>query len=423
MRTWIGVLLAAFLVTLASPAAASPRRGTLVALDAADGSRSWAVSAPKAGGGFAVVAATKSTVVAVLNRCFWDDNAEYTPGDSTLIGWDARSGREQWRTHDIGNGSTLTEPPGGTVVGAPASMQPRGVILVSSTSKEELRGLSTETGTELWRIQTHGLETSAVDSTHILLAPPLFASQSERSMPPAEVALLDARTGKRQWTVPLAPATKATGAAVLSEGIALLLTTTPATFTAPPERLVLADRSTGRIRWERPLDSYALPASDSISPSSHLTHAGDVLILSRGATTIRVDPVSGNELWRHTNTMAPTGAATAAGQTILFALPPIPSTSAPGPATGLAESGVTAIDAASGQALWNAPIGQRVVTPGGNVAAEIPRNLEHDVPPGHIVDPRTGTLRWTTDLGDDDSLLATSRTLYRGTGCRPTLRD
>lgn len=70
-----------------------------------------------------------------------------------------------------------------------------------------------------------------------------------------------------------------------------------------------------------------------------------------------------------------------------------------------------------------APVDKRVLTPGGAVIAEIPNNLDHDQARGSIVDPATGATRWSTQLGDDDSLFGTARTLFRGTGCATTLRD
>lgn len=361
-------------------------------------------------------------MLAVLNRCLWDDAASYSRGDSTLIAWATNSGRELWRAPDIGTGSTLTEPPGGTVAPWVDATRLRYAIPVSSRSKRELRGLSPKDGRELWRIPTGGLEASAGDDTHILLTPPLYESPPPASAPPEHVSLVDARSGKRLWTMTLASGTTTTGAAVMSGGVALLLTTTPATFTAPTTRLAVLDRTTGQVRWERAVDTYAdpdaPPDSAPIAWNANLLHANGLLFLTFSATTIRIDPANGDELWRIADRMPPTGAATSAGAATLFA-GPLTTADALAPPT----VGEVGIDGASGRVVWTAPVGRRILAPGSTLVAEIPNGLSHQRATGYIVDASTGTVRWTTELGDDDSLLTRPGALYRGTGCPPTLRD
>jgi outer membrane protein assembly factor BamB len=417
LRAWLAALLLGLAaVAIPSTADASAERGQVTSFDARNGDRNWAISAPKEGGGFDLLAATKTAVFGVLNRCLWDDNPRYRAGDTTLIAWDARNGRELWRVPDVGSGiESLTEPPGGTVALLPG-VEPRDAIPVYTRSRGELRGLSTKDGTTLWRLETGDSEVVAGDATDLLLSrPPYAAVLSNIPRSPAAVTLVDSRSGMQQWSTTLDADTVADFSAVLPAQVALLLTTTPTTLATPTQRIEMRDRTTGSLLWARAPDSYALPEVPDVMPGTSLRYLAGALLLTHSGTTISIDPVTGNELWRLSGALNPTGSATTAGAPTLFARPP----SNNGPPT----SGQVALDARTGKVRWTGPIDKLLLAPGGNVVAEMPASLDHQEGTGSIVDARTGAHRWSTMLGDDDSLVARTGTLYRGTGCPTTLRD
>ncbi|MET0420080.1 MAG: PQQ-binding-like beta-propeller repeat protein [Acidimicrobiia bacterium] len=413
----IATVLAAVLVSIAvAPVSADAAQDgrLLAAFSWVSGDRQWVAHPTNPNGGFQVVGGTSSTVVAVQGRCFWDDDAKYRKGSSTLVGFDAGTGKERWRVEDVGTGSGIGVPTLGTLPPWVGST-PLSTLPITSRDGTRLIGVSSRDGSRAWTVPLRGLRSVAGDrAAFVLSTGPIGTSDSEPAPAVAQVELLDARSGKAVWSTSVGNDSAIEGAALTGASVALLVRTSGAS----ENRLVLLSRRSGKVLSDVALSEYTAMARDVRAYGDTLGAAGGVLVVSTGRTTLAVDGRDGNAL-RHRDDYLQSGSRSASrkdGTPVVFLAHWVF-----GNDTHPDRS--EAIDGRSGETLWTLPGGQYVISSSRDQTLTMPGNLWHSFGTGSVVNSATGAVRWTAELSSDQSIVATPRSLVVGGGCPTTLRD
>jgi outer membrane protein assembly factor BamB len=226
-------------VRSAAPPASAPR--VLVALDQRDGSVLWRAKSGGADGGHLDAKyVTHGLLVTEERRCLSGERASQ-PGDTSVVAFDARSGRERWRTADV-------ELPAGSF----------GRIDPPSAGVTTLPARSTVTGDwELLDVST-GHVAAPLDSVPVAASGDLLlvvnhdafaASASTRGI----VTAVDRRTGAARWTKNLGANLFSLSADAGSVAVASGPIPDPGTELGQAGGVEVLDAATGQRRWAAPL--------------------------------------------------------------------------------------------------------------------------------------------------------------------------
>jgi outer membrane protein assembly factor BamB len=386
-----------FLATVSVPAEALAKPG-FTAWQAGTGHRQWITGGSSRN--FVGLFATPSTVFVARSQCEWEDKP-YEKGASELVAFDADSGNELWSVDDVASASLSASE---TIGAIPRWLHsaPYGTIPVYTKSKQILRGLSPRSGRQRWKIRTDGLEASAADRDHLVLAPPSEGSANAGSV---VVRMISRHDGKTQWEKNL-PISGVVDNVSITNGLLVLIV---GAQDRTGRHVVVLDINSGRSRHDVPLGRLSSRFRD-------LQLQDDIAVLPVPDGMVGFDVRQGQLLWHRVNDGAVSVSPTH---------PPSPFVTFLRYSSGSVNiPNVTqALDGRTGMTLWTLPDSRQLYASKGSHALYVQEGLWHDYGPGALVNSSTGRVRWTHEFSDDEHFLMTSDTLYVGGGCPSTLRD
>jgi len=326
------VVVAALLVGSVTGTSASTRRDLkssskplLVAFDGQTGKQQWQRRGDHAGH-FSVLGATSDGVIVMHGRCLEFDR-DYESGDSSLVAFDAKTGREQWHVPDVtAIGSTEAEYIVPAVLAGSWSLIP-----VLSADRQKVRALDPRTGRQRWRVPSLGLVPVAQRDDFVVLA-------SRGDVGPMRIAVLAAKSGELRWS-------------------STIDQSSVAHITAGSDAVVVIGR--GSAAAQDAVTMHVLDVVDGtttltapvVPPSSNgFVIAGDAAILAQGSA----EPLSGSSSWHTFAYSLTTGTQLWDAPGWLWVVGRVGRSPAVFGATSFVSSAgrAAAVDAHTGETLW-----------------------------------------------------------------------